>query len=98
MAHLRTDEVEDLLTVFSEMQTNDEIFALLQDLFTIREIKEISHRLAVARYLDQGVPYTRIEATTGASATTIARVSRALNYGTGGYRIALDLLDPKDSE
>ena len=93
MSELRTPEVEDLLTVLSGVDNNDMAFALLEDLFTIREIKETSQRLAVARMLDEGKPYVAIEKATGASATTIARVSKALNYGSGGYRTALDILE-----
>ena len=40
MSELRTPEVEDLLTVFSKIQDKDDIFLLLADLFTIREIRE----------------------------------------------------------
>ena len=93
MSELRTPEVEDLLTVLSGVDNNDVAFALLEDLFTIREIKETSQRLAVARMLNEGKPYVAIEKATGASATTIARVSKALNYGSGGYRAALDILE-----
>ena len=64
----------------------------LLDLFTIREIRESSQRLAVARMLDDGRSYAQIEQATGASATTIARVSKCLSYGSGGYRAAIDVL------
>ncbi len=93
MSEIRTQEVEDLLSVLCSVQDEDIMFALMEDLFTIREIKETSQRLAVARMLDEGRPYVAIGDATGASATTIARVSKALNYGTGGYRAALDVLD-----
>ncbi|MBS6940735.1 MAG: TrpR YerC/YecD [Slackia piriformis] len=96
MSSLRTPEVESLLEVLSAMTDKDELYALFEDLFTIREIKETSQRLSVARLLDAGNPYTAIAEATGASATTIARVSKALNYGSGGYRHALDVL--ADSE
>ncbi|HAM16696.1 MAG TPA: TrpR YerC/YecD [Eggerthellaceae bacterium] len=91
---IRTEEVEDLLTVLSAIGNKDVLFALLEDLFTIREIRESSQRLAVARMLDSGLSYARIEQATGASATTIARVSKCLSYGAGGYRAALDELGP----
>ena len=94
---IRTQEVDDLLTVLAEMDDKDAIFDLLEDLFTIREIRETSQRLAVARLLDSGMSYAAIERETGASATTIARVSKCLTYGTGGYRHALDLLEPSNS-
>ena len=92
MGNLRTAEVEDLLTVLTTMDNKDEMYALFEDIFTIREIKETSQRLSVARLLADGKPYTAIAEITGASATTIARVSKALNYGSGGYKIALDVL------
>lgn len=93
MSELRTAEVDDLLEVLVGVHDTDTAFALLEDLFTIREIKETSQRLAVARMLSAGKPYVAIEDATGASATTIARVSKALNYGSGGYRAALEVLD-----
>lgn len=93
MGDMRTAEVEDLLKVLVGIQDADTAYAFLQDAFTIREIREISQRLQVARLLDEGKPYTAIERASGASATTIARVSKALNYGVGGYRAALDILE-----
>lgn len=93
---MRSQEVEDLLFVLSQLDDEDAIFALLEDLFTIREIRETSQRLAVARLLAAGKSYAAIERITGASATTIARVSKCLSYGTGGYAAALSLLDRQD--
>lgn len=93
MSNLRTKEVEDLLHVFAALDNEDTIYALLEDLFTIREVKETSQRLAVARLLDAGKSYAAIEEATGASATTIARVSKCLGYGSGGYNAALNALD-----
>lgn len=93
MSDLRTPEVENLLRVFVGLDDKDVVFALLEDMFTIREIKETSQRLAVARLLDAGRSYAAIEEATGASATTIARVSKCLSYGSGGYAAALHILE-----
>ncbi len=92
MAEIRTAEVDDLLSVLARMEDEDMVFSLLEDLFTIRELRETSQRLAVARLLAAGKSYAAIEKETGASATTIARVSKCLSYGAGGYRAALELL------
>ena len=92
MNDLRSEDVEALLDVLVRMDDKETLFALLEDLFTIREIKETSQRLTVARMLDAGKSYAAIEQATGASATTIARVSKCLSYGTGGCRAATDLL------
>lgn len=97
MGDLRTREVDDLLCVFASLDDPDTVFALLEDLFTIREIKETSQRLSVARMLDAGKSYAAIAEATGASATTIARVSKCLSYGSGGYAAALEALSrPQD--
>ena len=93
MSDLRTPEVEDLLRVFAALDDEDTVYTLLEDLFTIREIKETSQRLAVARLLDAGKADAALEEATGASATTIARVSKCLSYGSGGYNAALNALD-----
>ena len=99
MSDLLTPEVEDLTRVLAALDDPDTIFALLEDLFTIREIRETSQRLAVARLLDAGNSYAVIEEATGASATTIARVSKCLGHGSGGYRAALEVLanEPRPS-
>lgn len=90
---IRTPEVEELLHVLATLQDEDTIFSLLEDAFTVREIREVSQRLAVAKLLDSGASYTEIEKLTGASATTIARVSKCLSYGSGGYAAALEVLN-----
>lgn len=90
--------MEDLLEVFAGLTCPDNVFALLEDLFTVREIKDTSQRLDVARMLRKGSSYAVIEKATGASATTIARVSKALNYGAGGYGLAFEVLDAKEAE
>ena len=88
---LRTEEVDALLTVFAKLDDTDQIYSLLKDLCTPREIADMSQRLHVARLLASGVHYTEIQEKTGASATTISRVSKCLNYGADGYRTVLDL-------
>ena len=87
MSNIRTPEVDALLEVFAHVTNPDDIFKLFEDLLTVREIKD------VARMLKAGKSYTAIEQKTGASATTIARVSKALNYGAGGYAVAFEALE-----
>ncbi len=89
---VRTPEVEELLSALVSLTHNEEAFRLLEDLCTPREILEIAQRLTVAGMLSGGAHYATIQEKTGASATTIARVSKALNYGSGGYQRALEML------
>jgi TrpR-related protein YerC/YecD len=88
---LRTADVDRLLKAFAALDDPDAVFAFLQDVATVREIQEMAQRLAVACMLDAGDHYDRIQEATGASTTTISRVSRCLNYGADGYRSVLDL-------
>jgi TrpR-related protein YerC/YecD len=89
---LRTREVEQLLHALLTLESPDEVYALLLDLCTVREIQEMAQRLEVAQLLSTGEHYSAIQEVTGASATTISRVSKALNYGADGYRVVLGRL------
>lgn len=89
---IRTPEVERLIDAFLALDDADEAYALLQDLCTVREIQEMAQRLQVARMLAHGEHYSAIQEATGASATTISRVSKALNYGADGYQLILKRL------
>ena len=82
---VRTPEVDDLLRALLLLDSADEAYAVLVDLCTIREIHDMAQRLEVARRLAAGEHYASIQDTTGASATTISRVSKSLNYGADGY-------------
>lgn len=89
---LRTREVEELLRALLTLENADDAYALLLDLCTVRELQEMAQRLEVARLLAAGEHYSTIQETTGASATTISRVSKSLNYGADGYKRVLDRL------
>ncbi len=86
---VRTPDVERLMDAVLSLRTPDELFAFLTDVATVREIHDMSQRLAVARMLAAGEHYDRVREVTGASTTTISRVSRCLNYGADGYLTVL---------
>lgn len=71
------------------LKDEDECKRLVSDLFTSKEVKDISSRLEVAHLLSEGVNYTEIARITGASTATISRVSKCLSGDEGGYRIVL---------
>jgi TrpR-related protein YerC/YecD len=90
---VRTREVDDLLRALLSLDDPDEAYALLVDLCTIREIQDMAQRYQVARLLAAGEHYSAIQEATGASATTISRVSKALHYGADGYTSVLGKID-----
>ncbi len=82
-----------LLDAICSLQTSEEARALLSDLCTPREMADLSQRLEVARMLSQGRSYLDVSRATGASSTTVSRVSKCLNGPAGGYRLVLSRLD-----
>lgn len=76
-----------------QLDSVEDARAFLQDLLTVRELEDISQRLEVARMLDQGQPYITVQKQTGASSTTVSRVSKCLNGEVGGYRWMLDRME-----
>lgn len=87
---LRTPDVDRLLDAVLSLESREEVYAFLLDVATVREIHDMAQRLAVARMLAAGEHYDTVREATGASTTTISRVSRCLNYGADGYRVVLE--------
>ena len=87
------EDVRQLVHAFSLLQGESDVEAFLTDLCTPREICDFAQRLQVARFLDEGEPYVEVQARTGASSTTVSRVSKALNGEYGGYRDMLIRLE-----
>ena len=75
-------------TVMS-LQNAEECRKFFDDLCTIAELKAMSQRIEVAMMLSENMMYNEIAAKTGASSATISRVKKCLDYGAGGYQIAL---------
>ena len=66
----------------------DEVRAFLEDLCTPAELEAMSDRWRVVPQLLQGIPYREIHERTLVSVTTVGRVARTLERGTGGYGTA----------
>lgn len=81
---------ERLLAALCLIETPDEARAFLADLCTVREIEDLSQRFEVASMLASGASYVDVSHSTGASSTTVSRVSKCLNGRAGGYRLLLD--------
>lgn len=64
----------------------------LRDLLTEPEIIEFGRRWEVAQMLYDGVSYSTIVKKTGLSSTTIARISKWVFNGKGGYQSVLGKL------
>jgi TrpR-related protein YerC/YecD len=83
---------EQLVEAILALKTKDEARAFLRDLLTEGEIEEFSKRLETAVMLSKELPYADIQKKTGFSTTTIARVSKWLQKGKGGYTTIINRL------
>lgn len=82
---LKSKQTDLLAEAFLSLETQEDCYRLFEDLFTIREVQDLSSRIEIALMLRDRITYNEIVEKTGASTATIGRVNRALNYGAGGY-------------
>lgn len=78
-------ETDYLIKALINIENEEQCKAILEDVMTTKEILDISQRIHVASLLKEKVVYSKISSLTGASAATISRVNRCINYGSGGY-------------
>ncbi len=90
MSDFHNESTERLFRVIAAIRTPEECRAFLEDLCTIKELRDMAQRLDTAVLLDRGYNYQKIAAEVGVSTATISRVNRALTYGANGYRTAID--------
>ena len=87
-----TTQSKQLIQAFLALETPSEVQRFLRDLMTQSELMEFAKRLETARLLCAHESYPAIQKATGFSTTTIARVSKWLQEGTGGYGLILPRL------
>ena len=88
----RSESMDRLFRTFLNLETIDECYAYFEDLCTIKELSDMSQRLDAAVLLAQGMSYQKIMEQVDISTATIGRVNKCLNYGTGGYKTAIEKL------
>ena len=87
--YLLSEDAKTLYKAFKSLKNDNEYKKFLRDLLTEVEIKEFINRWKVVRMLVEKTPYEDITKATGMSSTTIARISKWLHNGTGGYHLVL---------
>ena len=98
MEKFHNKTTEQLFKAILLLENIQECHNFFEDIFTVRELQDISQRLEVAQLLKEGKSYQVISKETGASTATISRVNRCLVYGSGGYNKILERLEPKKSD
>ena len=83
------DAVAGLAEAMVRLRTPAQMQAFLEDLCTPAELEAMTDRWKVVPLLLEGLPYREIHDRTGVSVTTIGRVARTLDRGSGGYAAAI---------
>ena len=90
MNNIHTEELKRFYKAVLSLESEEDCIAFFEDICTIKELKDISQRLQVAKMLSEGIVYSVIAAQTGLSTATISRVNHCLKYGSEGYLKVLD--------
>lgn len=86
------EDTKRLIKVLSLLKNEKDIDNFMQDLCTIKEIKDMSKRLLCAIKLSNGEIYQDIIKDTGISSATLSRINQCIKYGNGGYKKAISLI------
>lgn len=86
------EQFSEICEILATINNRNDIYSFLRDLLSKNEILEFSNRFEVAKMLDDKISYVNIEGKTGMSSTTIARISKFLNWENKWYKNAIELL------
>lgn len=89
---LKNEHIDCFFGAVMRLKNIDECYDFFEDLCTVSEIQAMAQRFHVARLLSAGKTYQEISSETGASTATISRINKCLEYGTDGYKTALERL------
>ncbi len=95
MHKLDNTSIDSFFEAILSLETKEECADFFDDVCTIQELNSIAQRLEVAKLLYEGKSYIEINKLTGASTATICRVGKCVNYGSGGYKTAIERTDKK---
>lgn len=84
----KTDHTE-LFEEILKLENVEECKAFFADLCTITELDAMLQRVKSAKMLLQEKTFAEVSEATGISSATLARVSKAIKYGDGGYELIL---------
>ena len=82
-------QTDELYRILASLKGEEEFRQFFEDMCTRKEIEHMAGRVESAGMLLDGETYNSIIARTDISAATLSRVSRSMQYGSGGYRVLL---------
>ena len=98
MTKLRHRDEELFYEAVMTLRTQEDCRHFFEDICTIKEIQDMAQRLDTAILLRQGLSYQKIAEQVNISSATISRVNRCIQYGSGGYGLAIQRLEEAENE
>ncbi|MFH1855376.1 MAG: YerC/YecD family TrpR-related protein [bacterium] len=86
MSKWENKDTKELFKTITALNNTKQARIFLRDLLTEQEIIEFSNRWKAAKMLNAKISYIKISEATGLSSRTVARISKWLNSGMGGYK------------
>ena len=83
---IQSPETDALFQAVLSLKTMEDCYRFFEDICTIKEIRDISQRLEVARMLKAGDTVASIAQRTGASTTTVSSPSWSTSRPCAGRR------------
>ena len=83
----KQERIQSLCSLLAGISSPEDIYALLGDLCTAKELENMAERCYAAKLLLAGNTYNQVMAQADISSATLSRVSRCVQYGSGYSRL-----------
>ena len=86
---MKKNNYKELYDEILKLETEEECVKFFDDLCTINELDSMLQRIKAAKMLLEDKTFQEVIKETGISSATLARVSKCIKYGDGGYKETL---------
>ena len=90
---MKKNDYSELYAEILKLESIEECEKFFDDLCTINELEAMLQRIKAAKMLLENKTFQEVTAETKISSATLARVSKCIKYGDGGYN---DIINKKE--
>ena len=87
---MKKNNYSELYAEILKLETIEECEKFFDDLRTINELEAMLQRIKAAKMLLEDKTFQEVVKETGISSVTLARVSKCIKYGYGGYKTIIN--------
>lgn len=87
---MKKKDYQELFDEILKLETEEECEKFFADLCTINELDAMLQRIRAAKMLLADKTFQEVTAATKISSATLARISKCIKYGDGGYKEILE--------